>query len=873
MSTPSRSGSAGRPDAPIRRGGIISRPAVRWISRLLLAAALFAVAFSLRSRGGNWSRLHPDNENMTRWLRWTLDQPYVRERVYPGGFFTLFRPYQKLELARAAARLERESGPRDSIPTPLEIARHRHNVIFLARRFNAFLGALTCLILLLLAWSVTGSFGASFFAAVLAALDPWHIEHCHYAETDIAMVFTLSLALLLWARAEKKPGTAVFLLAALASGFAGGVKYPLLLLVAWIPVFAWRAPRRRPALLTAAGLLVFLLGFVWADPALLLDPRWFLGEMGEAAAGVASETRGVVGLAYGRPFARVAHQLRWGYRFFRAPGLVRMAVILAGTVVLLRRPLRGFWRSTLLFPLIYAAFLIGLSPWIRMQELLAFMPFFACAASAAGWALWQWNRAGAGRTRLRGAVVMLLAAGVVLPAGIGGTRRANLFTFRDTRHYAQDWLQSRFPRGTILGAEIYTKSQPGRPVPVPELEGLYKIEWRGIGHARDRGVEYLLRNATLPGRGAFNPFTGRLYSQYERYRREFFDNSELLAAWSPFNPEDEVTFAFANPELRLYGLRRFRERLALEVPLLAPCPVRTEEETGCFPVGRRLAPLPAVLIDPTPRSLVIGGPDYPRSGLFLVLRGVGGGSAVRVRALGRVMTIDPEMGETVSVFLTGLPVRPAVKRFESIRLKAETVGRRAARAVFDRWEAAALLLESGQPRDALRLLEDPETVNERLVRFLAAAEAGLSPHPADLAQARETTRLLREAASLTSRDLRVNGVSGYYLDRFARLYLGARDTACRADSPPPGVLLPAGRWRFRAEARREDDSGWTPVGMDLFIDHEEWLELPAGPVQGFVEYRNAEIYWTLRDQLEYLRERIGRALAFDGTVAGVSPPL
>lgn len=873
MSTPSRSGSAGRPDAPIRRGGIISRPAVRWISRLLLAAALFAVAFSLRSRGGNWSRLHPDNENMTRWLRWTLDQPYVRERVYPGGFFTLFRPYQKLELARAAARLERESGPRDSIPTPLEIARHRHNVIFLARRFNAFLGALTCLILLLLAWSVTGSFGASFFAAVLAALDPWHIEHCHYAETDIAMVFTLSLALLLWARAEKKPGTAVFLLAALASGFAGGVKYPLLLLVAWIPVFAWRAPRRRPALLTAAGLIAFLLGFVWADPALLLDPRWFLGEMGEAAAGVASETRGVVGLAYGRPFARVAHQLRWGYRFFRAPGLVRMAVILAGTAVLLRRPLRGFWRSTLLFPLIYAAFLIGLSPWIRMQELLAFMPFFACAASAAGWALWQWNRAGAGRTRLRGAVVMLLAAGVVLPAGIGGTRRANLFTFRDTRHYVQDWLQSRFPRGTILGAEIYTKSQPGRPVPVPELEGLYKIEWRGIGHARDRGVEYHLRNATLPGRGAFNPFTGRLYSQYERYRREFFDNSELLAAWSPFDPEDEVTFAFANPELRLYGLRRFRERLALEVPLLAPCPVRTEEETGCFPVGRRLAPPPAVLIDPTPRSLVLGGPDYPRAGLFLVLRAGGEGAAVRVRALGRVMSLKPGKGETVAVPLAGLPLRPAVKRFESIRLKAAAGGRGTATVVFDRWHAAALLLEAGNPRRALTLLDSPETVNERLVRFLAAAAAGLPPDPADLDQAVETLRLLKEAVSMSSRDLRVNGVSGYYLDQFARLYLGERDRIYRAASPPPGVILPAGRWRLQAEVRRGDGDEWTPVSRELVTGREELLDPPGGLAAGFAEYRNAEISWTLRDQLLRLQRRVERALASAGADAGAGEPL
>ncbi len=845
------------------RGGLGRRPAVRWASRLLLAAALFAVALSLRSRGGDWPSLHPDNDNMTRWLRWTLDHSYVRERVYPGGFFTLFRPYQKLELARAAARLERDPGMRDSAPTPLEIARRRHNVIHLARRFNALLGALTCLVLLLLAWSVTGSFGAALFAGALAAFNPWHIEHCHYAETDIAMVFALSAALLLWARAEKRPGTVLFLLAALVSGFAAGVKYPLLLLVIFIPVFAWRPARRRPALLTAAGLLAFLLGFVWADPALLLDPRWFLGEMGEAAAGVVSETRNTVGLAYGRPFARVIHQLRWGYRFLLALGPVQAAVILAGTAVLFRRPLRRLWRATLLFPLADAVFLVGLSPWIRMQELLAFMPFFACAAAAAGWSLAGWSRTGGGCLRLRRALVLLLAAGVLLQAGIGGTRRANLFTVRDTRHYAQDWLQSRFPRGTILGAEIYTKSRPGRPVPVPELEGLYKIEWRGLGHARKRGAEYLLRNATLPGRGAFNPFTGRLYERYERNLREFLGSSELLAAWSPFEPEDEVTFAFANPELRLYGLQRFREKLAFEAPLLAPCPVRAEGETGCSPVGRRLAELPAVLVDATPRRLVLGGPDYPRAGLFLVLRDGGEGAAVRVRALGRVMNLKPGKGETVAVPLAGLPLRPAVKRFESIRLKAAAGGRGTARAVFDRWHAAALLLEAGNPRGALRLLESPATVNERLVRFLAAAAAGVPPDPADLAQARETLRLLKEAVSLPSQDLRVNGVSGYYLDRFARLYLGDRDKVYRAASPLPGVILPAGRWRLQAEVRGEDGAGWTPVSRELVTEREERLELPFRTGEWFA-YRNAEISWTLRDQLLHLQRRIERALACDG---------
>ena len=144
-------------------GGALSLPVLRWTIRLVLAAALFAVAFNLRFQGMDWPDLHPDSGNMSRWMRWTRHHPYVRDRVYPGGFFTLFRPWQNLEAEGEVSRFNQTAEQMGLFSAP----DRRLSVVLLAREFNAALGALTCLVLLALAWSVTGSFPAALFAATV----------------------------------------------------------------------------------------------------------------------------------------------------------------------------------------------------------------------------------------------------------------------------------------------------------------------------------------------------------------------------------------------------------------------------------------------------------------------------------------------------------------------------------------------------------------------------------------------------------------------------------------------------------------------------------------------------------------------------------
>jgi hypothetical protein len=449
-------------------------------------------------------------------------------------------------------------------------------------------------------------------------------------------------------------------------------------------------------------------------------------------------------------------------------------------------------------------------------------------------------------------------------------RRANLFTRRDTRHDAEAWLQRHLPRGRVVGAEIYTKSRPGRPVPVRELFPLSKVEWRGIEHARSNGCAYVLRNATMTGRGAVNPFTGKLYADRADRLRAFLEESESLAAWSPLAPEGPVTLAFCNPELRLYGLHRAGEAIAVEALLPSPLLFVEDGTASRFPVGRGLGCPEGIRADPgTRRRLRVGGPAVPERTVYLLLRDTGSGGRVRVAGFGRRTAVTVEPGQTVAVTVRRPAWRPPLSRFETACVRAESPCR--AWIEFDRWRAAAALRDRGAPDRALRLLSDGDAGNgcERLVRFLAMADLGQTPGADEEAWLRGALDLLAQAVALPPTRLRVNGVSGHAYDEFARVYLGARDRVYALSpgtgtggEPLPGVLeLPAGAWRLRAEVRGSPASAWETVDVAFVTDRPGLFDFRSAGLDTVPrECRNVEIAWALHDRLRETLGQLERAL-------------
>ena len=114
-----------------------------------------------------------------------------------------------------------------------------------------------------------------------------------------------------------------------------------------------------------------------------------------------------------------------------------------------------------------------------------------------------------------------------------------------------DWLKARAPLACRLAAESYAEAAccATRHEPIQ----IRKAEAQDLAFLRGQGADYLLRAASVSGRGLRHPLTGGLYPEYARNLEEFMAGSELLRAWAPLPPQAYTTFA--SPVLELYGLK------------------------------------------------------------------------------------------------------------------------------------------------------------------------------------------------------------------------------------------------------------------------------------------------------------------------------
>ncbi len=59
---------------------------------LALGALAAALAGWMATRGLSWSdNFHPDERPIRQWMEQALDEGYIKERAYPGGWFELYR--------------------------------------------------------------------------------------------------------------------------------------------------------------------------------------------------------------------------------------------------------------------------------------------------------------------------------------------------------------------------------------------------------------------------------------------------------------------------------------------------------------------------------------------------------------------------------------------------------------------------------------------------------------------------------------------------------------------------------------------------------------------------------------------------------------
>ena len=855
--------------------------------------------------------LHPDEEPIARWMERMHDSHSLLPKTYPGGFFVLADAVRQLSERLIVQPLHhwqyfiRATDTYTAAPL---------DVFVFGRRFNVWLGAFVTFLVAWFARRVTRSRAGALTAAALMAFAAFPVEHAHYLETDIAMLATAVLALYLLARHIEKRSPFSLVLAAFATGFAAGTKFPLAILLAPLAA-SLRLPsrptgRRHAATWIAAlallAALAALAGFVTACP----DARHvssFLAGLQSGESSVYRETAGILGRAITHPHAREWMNFLNMLRFSRSLGLPWILAAMAGLPLCFLPRLRPFWPVTLLFPLLHLWFIVFHAPWSRSQEFMVFLPNACLWAALPVAALWNAQR----RSRLAPAAALLLAAVILLPDLRNGVAMASQFGWEDTRRLANSRLKTCYPRDRLLATEHYT-SPAQRNVAASEI-GIGKYEKAGPGFVHSNAIDYVLLNTDAHGRGILDPLTGRLFPEYTRNMESLLRHGQCIAAFGSLaSPAPQATFRA--PALELWSAPdespQSHEDLGVELP--RPSLIQDTGRSTWFLGKLRAGPRFALLLDKHPREIAMGGPGDFTGPVFLVFSTHERAATILARGFGGSHRLELGPYSSGVIPLERPWWNPRWARYERLRLRTETGGPTLTylpcflRVAFDPLEAATLLLDDGHPGLAVDLLRDQNALDSAGPFWRALAGDPTATDPAAALLARWEEWLERDPSDPPP--VLAGGIRLSTWQDFSRIRLVdpeftsilpfsiALDSNAARQTPLLASLLPVHGAPQRLDltlARHSDSFGHTnfsgqvafPFGDSAPAARFDFLGLP-GPRQpglewtqtsarlprllnltfqstsgGAIRLDHAEYTWNWHDMLALRRAQLARALA------------
>lgn len=873
--------------------------------------ALFAAGLLLRHAGLTEPfQLHPDERPISTWMNQMHETHSLLPRVYAGGFFVLTDAARKTVEWISANSLHRWAYfVRDTDQfTPSFI-----NPFAFGRPFNAWLGALAILIAAALARRVTRSRAGALTAAALMAFAAFPIEHAHYLESDIAMLATLTLALMLMARALSTRRILDLALAAFATGFAAGTKFPLASLL--VPLLASiRIPagttgiRRQFIWIAGLSLLALLMvaaGFVTASPDALHFSEFKAG-LAKGAASVYSETSGILGPAAAEPHSRewmnaanmvrFAKSLRWGWLLLAALGLP----------LCFSRRIRPFWPVTLMFPALFLWYIVFKAPWSRSQEFMTFLPNFCLWASLPIAALW-----GTPGSATKKTFAGVLCCAAVLPAMHTGVAMSSQFAWEDTRRLVNRALTTWFPAHTRLGIELY--APPAEKRVSTRLVGIGEYESVDPSFFRSNQMDYVLLNTDTHGRGVWDLRTDKPFPEFAERLDALHRQGQRLAAWGPLDsPSPQPTFRAPRLELWHQPSDRIQTQDDLGVELPRPTLVKDEGRTTFYRHDLRAGPRIALLLDKYPRAIAIGGPGDLTGPVFLVASTQERAATVRAKGFGQHRRAALGPYDAVAIPMQRPGWNPRWARYERVVLQCEpgapflTYLPCFLRVAFDPVEAATLLLDEGHPQKAIDLLRQQDALENAGPFWQALAGEPCAKPDAEALLDRWSALL--DLSESNPPPVRTAGMPLAAWQDFARIRLTALDTPtllylslmpeelnAERQTPVLAQLLPVfgANQRLAMELGRYHDSfGGTNFSGQVFLDADngaaigafEFAELPDPSMPGLpwslsstsfprrvllsfrsrsggaVVARSAECTWNWRDMLALRAAQLRRAL-------------
>lgn len=544
---------------------------------------VFCSSLLLSSRGVNWVRAHPDENNIAKWMSETNDSdehPYIQTRVYPEGLFVLGRLFTGIgkESEKISSRAEEWSRQsslvyRERVP----LSHHGTTVSTLEiRHWNVAFVALSAVFVFLIGCVILENIPVSILASMLYAFHPFVIEHAHYAETDAVMLFAGTLALLLMTFALKKVKLWIFIVGAFIAGFAVASKFSLTAIAFIVPVSAvvlgirlgWK--KWQVCLFAIGSLLPFAFGFLIGTPKLYLTPQMFFDQAGSTKRLTYAEMRVLLGESVCRPNAALVYKFRSILEEARKCSWLWW-ILCAGSIPLwFTKTRRQIFPVFPLFGLSYLVLAAFFFPWFRNQEFLPVLPFLSISAALPFCASLKLENGI--RKVIAVTVSMCLLCAVVWLTFSAGMRMGSTFSAIETRMAASSRTGECAPQGVKYVFETYTCASFQFSIARnghSDVKTVKKIETVLAETGKPLDCDYFFRTADMQGRGNVDPLTGKLYPSRQHELDSVLTNSVLLETWRIL---PGLRPMFAQPAIELYAYSSNRTEL-VDIPVPYPSPI------------------------------------------------------------------------------------------------------------------------------------------------------------------------------------------------------------------------------------------------------------------------------------------------------------
>ena len=804
----------------------------------IYGACLFFAVLFFASRGVEWTTFtHPDEVPVAKWINDTHRHGYISDRLYPSGWFTLVQAKVRWDAMLSGMRsrhgkwttqdgkadMSHEKSFRRNEKVP-----QKGPSIIVGREFNVFLTALSAAIVFFACLSAGLHPLAALFAGLLLGLNPFVMEHSHYCETDMGLVFSFAISLLILEVKKRTGAIWLYLPYAFASGFTVSCKYtlaPLIVPVVILP-FVQRdedGKRRwgKAGLMLLAGVLAFTGGFVLGTPAIIKMPDYFDKVRAAFDSGSKSATGDIGAMAlFVRSFLvktgsllRELAKLGWGVVAFFALSLAFW----------FKKQYRQTVINTPAFVGLILLFFITRMPWIRNQELLPLLVLFAISSALpVDWAIKGENGPLARRSYALGlaklrpvalARVMIgaLAVCVLICTFQAGMRMTSFFLLRETRVECQNWFSAAMPPGQTVAADAYlgyiARGTGVSFVGAGRLEQTYP---KSLSAISTNSVQYYLRNASHITRGENrHPITGRLAPEVQEHVDRFKHECRMLMSWGigpgRFRP------AFTQPDIELWWMPAKTEGNTpptTDIPIWFTRPTLFRFGGSTMYCNGHVGPVgPDEAIQTVGKRRNVCFQRKDRQ--WAVSRSVVGTEAVKVVwnrfAMPRQANLNPGKAE---VFAFGSSA--FCRAFSSSAMPGARIRMRGndqdtlvlTTCVDNPAEAAFLLRTNGNPEQALNLLKSEKALSAagKVEAFRASVALGLVPASEWRQAASEAVASFDKAAGSDGRlpcdGITICGAPLEALEDFSVLRLSVDEVKPDMELP---VFLPRGRYGVKLQ--------------------------------------------------------------------------